>query len=49
MTALGPRNYDITPDGREFVLTRRVGTEAPDGGSVEVVLNWLAELALDTR
>jgi eukaryotic-like serine/threonine-protein kinase len=48
-TALGPLNYDITPDGREFVLTRTI-PEAPSSaagtepGSVRVVLNWFEEL-----
>lgn len=50
MTSLGPRNYDITPDGREFVLTRRAGTETFErAGSVDVVLNWLTELKLLTK
>jgi hypothetical protein len=45
MNALGPRNYDITPDGRNFVLTRRLGgAAAPRIESVDVVLNWLAEM-----
>jgi hypothetical protein len=45
MNALGPRNYDITPDGREFVLTRSTDSAAAGNtGSLDVVLNWLAEM-----
>jgi hypothetical protein len=45
MNALGPLNYDITPDAREFVLTRRVRLEpAANAGSIDVVLNWVAEM-----
>jgi len=48
-TALGPLNYDITPDGRAFVFTRSessgTGTGGVDGRrSVKVVLNWFSEL-----
>jgi hypothetical protein len=49
-SALGPLNYDITPNGREFVLTRTVSEAAApaDGsaerGSIKVVLNWFEEL-----
>jgi Tol biopolymer transport system component len=46
--ALGPLNYDITPDGRHFVFTRRTAAGAADGEgrreSVRVVLNWFEEL-----
>ena len=50
MTAMGPRNYDITPDAREFVLTRSADAGASDPvGSIHVVLNWLAELRAATR
>lgn len=50
MNALGPRNYDITPDAREFVLTRSADAGASDPvGSIHVVLNWLAELRAATR
>ena len=49
MTALGPLNYDITPDARAFVLTRRVPlAPSADSGSINVVLNWLAEMKLGT-
>jgi len=49
-SALGPLNYDMTPNGREFVLTRAVSAAAasPEGpaerGSIRVVLNWFEEL-----
>jgi len=50
MNALGPLNYDITPDGREFVRTRTVDVSASaDTGSIDVVLNWLAEMKLGTK
>ena len=50
MNALGPRNYDITPDGREFVLTRSAASEAAgDTGSLDLVLNWLAEMKRGPR
>jgi len=48
-TAVAQLNYDITPDGREFVLTRRVSSNTwadgqGDRGSIKVVLNWFEEL-----
>ena len=48
-TALAPLNYDITPDGRQFVFTRAEssGAEAAGGserGSIKVILNWFDEL-----
>ena len=49
-TTLAQLNYDVTPDGRGFIFTRRVsgpgaGADAQDGhGSVKVVLNWFEEL-----
>lgn len=47
MNALGPLNYDISPDGRQFVYTRT--QTAPVGAttasrSIKVVLNWPEEL-----
>jgi Tol biopolymer transport system component len=48
MTAVGPLNYDITPDGRYFVLTRPIGAPAATG-SIDVVLNWLAEMEMNAR
>lgn len=45
MTALGPRNYDITPDGKQFVLARMMAEDdAERPGTIAVVLNWLSEL-----
>ncbi|MEO8359391.1 MAG: protein kinase [Vicinamibacteria bacterium] len=48
-TALGPLNYDITPDGRAFVFTRGASSDMEAGGpgergSVKLVLNWFEEL-----
>ena len=36
------RSYDITPDGKHFILLR--GTEAAAPTQVKVVLNWFDEL-----
>ena len=49
MSALGPLNYDMTPNGREFVLTRTVSDPifsegSVERGSIKVVLNWFEEL-----
>ena len=50
MTALGPLNYDITPDSREFVLTRRVPlAPTANAGSIDVVLNWLSEMKVGAK
>jgi hypothetical protein len=50
MNALGPLNYDITPDAREFVLTRRVHlAPTANAGSIDVVLNWLAEMKVGAK
>ena len=38
-------NYDVSPDGKEFLLLKESGGAAP----VVVVLNWLAELRARTR
>jgi Tol biopolymer transport system component len=48
-TVRSPLNYDITPDGREFVWTREVGPQGADadqlpGAPVRVVLGWFEEL-----
>ena len=48
-TAVAQLNYDITPDGLEFIFTRRVSSNTwadgqGDRGSVKVVLNWFEEL-----
>jgi serine/threonine protein kinase len=42
----GPRNYDITPDGKQFVVVMPVSqteTNQPSA-QINVVLNWLDEL-----
>jgi serine/threonine-protein kinase len=38
----GARNYDVTPDGKSFVVVRSEG--AADVDQFNVVLNWFAEL-----
>jgi tRNA A-37 threonylcarbamoyl transferase component Bud32 len=48
-SALGPLNYDITPDARAFVSARSISDAAAAGagsgrGAVRVVLNWHEEL-----
>jgi serine/threonine-protein kinase len=37
----GP-NYDVSPDGRWFVMTRR--EDAPLAGTLHLVLNWVSEV-----
>jgi eukaryotic-like serine/threonine-protein kinase len=41
-------NYDITPDGRRFVLVRRRGDSDPTA-TLRVVLNWTAALRSGAR
>ena len=47
-TAISPRNYDVFPDGREFVWTQAAdaaSTSPPTPGPfLHVVLNWFDEL-----
>jgi serine/threonine-protein kinase len=38
----GARNYDVSPDGKSFVLIRSEGVDEPD--QFNVVLNWFSEL-----
>ena len=39
------RSYDISPDGKRFVMIKRRGSgEAASTASVTVVLNWVEEL-----
>jgi hypothetical protein len=46
-TAMGHTNYDVTPDGRRFLMVRS-GPEDADR-QIRVVLNWAEELkALDS-
>jgi serine/threonine-protein kinase len=42
----GP-NYDISPDGQSFLLTR--GDQMAAAGQLQVVLNWFAELMARTK
>jgi len=42
-----PTNYDITPDGRRFIIMTRAGQSpsgAPTMPQIHVVLNWLEDL-----
>lgn len=41
-TIEGARDYDVSPDGKGFVMIRSEGAAEPD--RVNVVLNWFAEL-----
>jgi hypothetical protein len=41
-----PRSYDISPDGKRFLLVKQVTTDA-DTTRFVIVQNWLA--ALDQR
>ena len=47
-TAISPRNYDVSPDGREFVWTQAADaastSPATPGPFLHVVLNWFDEL-----
>ena len=41
------RNYDITPDGKQFIVVLPQGaatTDAPQPLQIQVVLNWFSEL-----
>jgi serine/threonine-protein kinase len=37
------RNYDLTPDGRRFLMLQEM-TGVPNGGEYHVVLNWFTDL-----
>jgi Tol biopolymer transport system component len=37
------RNYDVTPDGRRFLMLQEVSS-TPNGGEYHVVLNWVTEM-----
>ena len=42
-----PRNYDITPDGKQFLVVlpaSETGTNQRQALQINVVLNWLEEL-----
>ena len=39
----GPRNYDVSPDGRGFVMIRE-SAPPPDVTQLNVVLGWFEEL-----
>jgi hypothetical protein len=40
-----PRAYDVSPDGRRFLMVKRGEGESPDSASHFVVIhNWFAEL-----
>ena len=40
------RNYDVSPDGRRFLMIRSIGTsdQTPAPPSINVVVNWFEEL-----
>jgi hypothetical protein len=47
IVTVGPRSYDITPDGQHFVVM--VATSKPEarsapGDQINVTLNWFEEL-----
>jgi hypothetical protein len=42
--ALGPRPYDVSPDGQRFLMIKEDATRAPKPPSLQVVLNWFEEL-----
>jgi serine/threonine-protein kinase len=39
------RNYDISPDGKRFVMVKNAVTSAPSATPLMFVLNWTTELA----
>ncbi len=39
----GTPNYDVSPDGQQFVMVRRTG-EGERAPQINVVLNWFQEL-----
>ena len=38
------RNYDITPYGRRFIMTRPAGNREPPFTQMHIILNWFEEL-----
>jgi serine/threonine-protein kinase len=38
------RNYDVSPDGQRFLLTRSAGADARMQPRLEIALNWTEEL-----
>ncbi len=42
--ALGPRSYDVSPDGQRFLMVKEVPTSQADAPQIIVVQNWLEEL-----
>ena len=42
---LGPgRNFDITPDGKQFIVVMPATTAGDEQGQIAVTLNWFEEL-----
>jgi len=37
------RNFDVSPDGRRFLMLQQVSS-TPNGGEYHVVVNWFSEL-----
>src|SRR5262249_5801466 len=44
LSTTGLNNYDITPDGRRFIMERAAGNPEPPFTQMHVILNWLEEL-----
>ena len=42
LAAVGPRSYDVTPDGRRFLMVRYAPENKPR--QVSLVLGWFGEL-----
>jgi hypothetical protein len=40
---LGPADYDITPDGQQFLMVQP-SAQGPSAQQINVVLNWFEEL-----
>ena len=41
----GPRNYDITPDGKDFIFMERLQADSrkAPAAQINVTLNWFEE------
>jgi hypothetical protein len=37
-------NYDVSPDGQQFLMVKRSEAEGPAPTQINVVLNWFEEL-----
>ena len=43
-TVLGPRAFDISPDGQRFLMVTESEAPLGTGADINVVLNWTQEL-----